>query len=221
MTGTSPGEVTVFLIDDDESLRRSLSRQLTHAGWKVEAFASALQFLERASYDGTGCVVLDVRLPEMMGPELHVEMMNRGITLPVVFLTGHGDVPTSVNAMKRGAVDFLTKPVDGDLLAETIRGALERHAVQRRSHSQQQAFEERLRLLSPREREVLNFVIAGCLNKQIADKMGITLKTVKVHRARVMQKMGVEFGSGAGARMRCRRDYYSANRILGLIAARR
>lgn len=191
MTGAAQEDATVFLIDDDESLRRSLSRQLAHAGWKVEAFASALEFLERASYDGTGCVVLDVRLPEMMGPELHVEMVNRGMTLPVVFLTGHGDVPTSVSAMKRGAVDFLTKPVDGDLLAGTIRAALERHAVQRRSHSQKQAFEERLRLLSPREREVLNFVIAGHLNKQIADQMGITLKTVKVHRARVMQKMGV------------------------------
>jgi FixJ family two-component response regulator len=191
MIGTAADDTTIFLIDDDESLRRSLSRQLTHAGWKVEAFASALEFLERASYEGTGCVVLDVRLPEMMGPELHVEMVNRGMTLPVVFLTGHGDVPTSVNAMKRGAVDFLTKPVDGDLLAATIRAAIDRHAVQRRSHFQQQAFEERLRLLSPREREVLDFVVAGCLNKQIADKMGITLKTVKVHRARVMQKMGV------------------------------
>jgi FixJ family two-component response regulator len=191
MTGTAPEEVTVFVIDDDESLLRSVSRQLAHAGWKVEAFASARQFLERASYDGTGCVVLDVRLPEMWGPELQVEMMNRGMTLPVVFLTGHGDVPTSVNAMKRGAVDFLTKPVDGDLLAATIRAAIDHHAGQRRSRSQKQAFEERLRLLSPREREVLNFVIAGCLNKQIADKMGITLKTVKVHRARVMQKMGV------------------------------
>ena len=135
MIGTATDDTTIFLIDDDESLRRSLSRQLTHAGWKVEAFASALDFLERASYEGTGCVVLDVRLPEMMGPELHVEMVNRGMTLPVVFLTGHGDVPTSVNAMKRGAVDFLTKPVDGDLLAATIRAAIDRHAVQRRSYS--------------------------------------------------------------------------------------
>jgi len=191
MTGAAAGDATVFLIDDDDSLRRSVARQLSVAGYAVEAFASALEFLERPSYDGSGCVLLDVRLPQMMGPELQLEMVSRGITLPVVFLTGHGDVATSVSAMKRGAFDFLTKPVDGELLVSTIREAIERHSTERRTRSRRRAFEERLRLLSPRERQVLGFVVAGCLNKQIADQMGITLKTVKVHRARVMQKMRV------------------------------
>ncbi|HEV8017211.1 MAG TPA: response regulator [Steroidobacteraceae bacterium] len=182
---------TIFIVDDDESLRRSLARTLRAEGWTVEAFASAREFLQRPPYLGMGCVVLDVCLPELTGPELHIEMLARGIRLPVVFLTGHGDVPTSVSAMKRGAVDFLTKPVDQATLLCTVAEAVERHGAERHDRQRREATDGRLARLSPREREVMNHVIAGSLNKQIAQSMGITLKTVKVHRAHVMQKMGV------------------------------
>jgi FixJ family two-component response regulator len=182
---------TIFIVDDDESLRRSLARTLRAGGWTVEAFASAREFLRRPPYLGMGCVVLDVCLPELTGPELHIEMLARGITLPVVFLTAHGDVPTSVSAMKRGAVDFLSKPVDQATLLGTVAEAVERHVAERRHRQRRQAIDDRLARLSPREREVMNRVIAGSLNKQIAQSLGIALKTVKVHRAHVMQKMGV------------------------------
>jgi FixJ family two-component response regulator len=182
---------TIFIVDDDESLRRALARTLRTEGWTVELFASAREFLERPPYTGIGCLVLDVCLPELTGPELHVEMLARGIRLPVVFVTGHGDVPTSVSAMKRGAVDFLIKPVDAAILLSTVAEAVERHCAERRDRLRQQATDDRLARLSPREREVMTHVIAGSLNKQIAQSMGITLKTVKVHRAHVMQKLGV------------------------------
>jgi FixJ family two-component response regulator len=185
------GMATIFIVDDDESLQRSLARTLRAEGWTVEPFDSAREFLQRPTYLGMGCVVLDVCLPELTGPDLHIEMLARGITLPVVFLTGHGDVPTSVSAMKRGAVDFLTKPVDQATLLRTVAEAVERHVAERRDRQRRQATDDRLARLSPREREVMNHVIAGSLNKQIAQSMGITLKTVKVHRAHVMQKMGV------------------------------
>ena len=187
----SNGMATIFIVDDDESLRRSLGRTLRAEGWNVESFATPGEFLRRPRYTGIGCVVLDVCLPGLTGPELHVEMLARGIALPVVFLTGHGDVPTSVSAMKRGAVDFLIKPVDEAILLRTIAEAVERHGAQRSAQQRRQATDDRLARLSPREHEVLNHVIAGSLNKQIAQSLGITLKTVKVHRAHVMQKMEV------------------------------
>lgn len=183
------GAPTVFVVDDDASLRRSLARLVRSAGWNVEAFASGREFLERGAYDGTGCVVMDVQMPGMTGPELHGLMTDRDISLPVVFLTGHGNLPTGVQAMKRGAVDFLTKPVDDETLLQTIRQGIERHAVGQTDQRRRQDVEVRLSRLSPREREVLTFVIGGHLNKQIADTMGISLKTVKAHRARVMEKM--------------------------------
>jgi two-component system, LuxR family, response regulator FixJ len=183
------GEATVFVVDDDASMRRALERLLRSAGWKVEAFASADEFLGRAPGAGAGCLILDVRMPGMSGPELHERMAERAISLPIVFLTGHGDVTTGVRAMKRGAVDFLLKPVDDRLLLRTVRHALERHAAQQASETKRLQIQARVARLSPRELEVMRHVICGALNKQIAAEMGITEKTVKVHRGAVMDKM--------------------------------
>ena len=190
--GSGKGTLTIFVVDDDDSLRRSLARLLRSAGWKVETFGSGPEFLERPAYTGTGCAVIDLRMPAMTGTELHAEMTARGISLPVVFLTAHGDVPTGVQAMKRGAVDFLVKPAEDETLLQTIRRGVERHAAEQADQRQRRDIEVRLSRLSPREREVLKFVIGGHLNKQIADRMSISLKTVKAHRARVMEKMEVD-----------------------------
>jgi FixJ family two-component response regulator len=157
---------------------------------KVAAFDSPRHFLERIDPAAPGCLVLDVAMPEFNGLELQQALAAKGCDLPIVFLTGHGDIPTSVRAMKRGAADFLTKPVDDEELLAAIRNALDRHVVVRRSHEARLAIERRLATLTTREREVLNRVVAGRLNKQIAAELGIVEKTIKVHRAHVMQKMG-------------------------------
>jgi FixJ family two-component response regulator len=180
---------TVFVIDDDNGVLRSLVRLVRSAGWNVEPYASARAFLDRPAYTGSGCVVLDVSMPEMSGPELHEWMPAHGLFLPVIFLTAHGDLPTGIQAMKRGAVDFLQKPVDDVQLLQVIRNAIERHGSERIRQRQKQEVDNRLSRLSAREREVLEQVISGQLNKQIADNMGISIKTVKVHRARVMEKL--------------------------------
>ena len=161
------------------------------AGWSVETFASASEFLaaEATGAHGLGCVLLDVRMPGMRGPELYRTMLDRKMDLPVIFLTGHGDVPTSVDAMKRGAVDFLEKPVRAEQLVGAIRTAIARHGVERKRASDRHEIESRLALLSAREREVMAHVIAGRLNKQIAADLDISVKTVKAHRAKVMAKM--------------------------------
>jgi FixJ family two-component response regulator len=181
---------TVYIVDDDVTFARSLARLVGAAGWKAQAFTSAAEFLaaEREPEDGIGCVILDVRMPGMRGPELYRAMLDRNIDLPVIFLTGHGDVATSVDAMKLGAVDFLEKPVLGERLVAAIRVALERHVTRRRRSRTRRESEARLARLTPREREVMAHVVAGRLNKQIAVDLGISLKTVKAHRAKVMQK---------------------------------
>jgi RNA polymerase sigma factor (sigma-70 family) len=184
-------ETTIFIVDDDPAVRRSLTRLVRSAGWNAETFASASEFLARPHFSGTGCVMLDVRMPKMTGPELHEHMAARKISLPVIFLTGHGDLPTGIDEMKKGAVDFLVKPVDGEALLQTIRLALDRHRAHRVHEQQQESIHQRLAKLSIREREVMEYVIAGCLNKQIAEELGIAEKTVKVHRGRLMQKMEV------------------------------
>jgi FixJ family two-component response regulator len=181
---------TIFIVDDDDSLRHGLARRLRAEGWNVEAFASAAEFLMRPLYRGIGCALLDVFLPQLTGADLQMAMIARGDTLPVVFLAGYPDVPTAVSAMKRGAVDFLVKPVDDEILLATIAQAIERHGSEQHARLHRQVTEDRLARLSQREREVLNFVVSGRMNKQIAQSMGIAIKTVKVHRARVMQKMG-------------------------------
>ena len=164
------------------------------AGWNVQSFASADEFLDpgRAAADGPGCLLLDVRMPGMRGPDLHRTMLERKIDLPVIFLTGHGDVATSVAAMKRGAVDFLEKPVTAEQLMGAIRVAIARHAADRQRAGDRREIEARVALLSRREREVMSHVIGGRLNKQIAADLAISLKTVKAHRAKVMSKMGAK-----------------------------
>jgi RNA polymerase sigma factor (sigma-70 family) len=187
------GMDTVYIVDDDENFARGLGRLIRAAGWDPHPFGSAADFLAAAADvdSSAGCVLLDVRMPGMKGPDLYRAMLARGIDLPVIFLTGHGDVPTSVDAMKLGAVDFLEKPVGGEVLVRAIRAALARQAERRLQDEGRREIEARLAKLSPREREVMSHVIAGRLNKQIAADLGISLKTVKVHRAKVMEKTGV------------------------------
>jgi FixJ family two-component response regulator len=186
-----PADVRVFIVDDDKSLRDSLARLIRSVGWDVETFAGAREFLDRPAYPGVGCALLDVWMPGMSGPELHEWMATHGVSLPIIFLTGHGDVVGGVQAMKRGAFDYLLKPVDADALLVTIRAAIERHAGEQVRQRQELDIAARLARLSRREREVMDHVIAGELNKQIADRLNIALKTVKAHRAQVMAKMEV------------------------------
>jgi FixJ family two-component response regulator len=186
-------EVTpsVYLIDDDESVRTSLARLLSSEGYVVSLHASAEDFLSRHDPDAPGCAIVDLGLPGMDGLAIQQSLHAGGIVRPLVFLTGHGDIPTSVKAMKAGAVDFLTKPVDASVLLVAVAGALERDRQERREGEQRRAVAQRLASLTAREREVLKHVVAGRLNKQIAGDLGTVEKTIKVHRGRMMRKMGV------------------------------
>ncbi len=179
------GDVKVFVVDDDASVRKSLARLIAVAGWKVETLASADEFLERAPHDRPACLVLDVRLPGLNGLELQERLARDDGDIPIVFITGHGDIPMGVRAMKAGAVDFLPKPFEDEALLEAIRRAIERDR-------QIRPIRARLESLTHREREIFALVVRGLLNKQVAGHLGITEKTVKVHRARVMEKMRAE-----------------------------
>ncbi|HEX2831298.1 MAG TPA: response regulator [Burkholderiales bacterium] len=181
--------VTVFVIDDDDDARKGLSRLVRSAGWHVEDFGSAQAFLERLPYSGVGCVMLDVQMPGMTGPQLQDRMLESGVSLPIVYLTGHADVPMSVHAMKHGALDVLQKPADDAAIVQAIGAALARHELVAAADRERSDVYERIARLSPREREVMECVISGRLNKQIAGDLGITEKTVKAHRARVMEKL--------------------------------
>jgi FixJ family two-component response regulator len=180
---------TVFIIDDDAGVRRSLERLVRSAGLTAETHSSADAFLERLPYDGVGCILLDVAMPGMTGPELQEHMTATGVSLPIVYLTGHADVPMSIRAMKNGALDILLKPVQDDNLLDTVRAALEKHAALRALDCERLEIMKRLARLSTREREVMEAVISGRLNKQIAAELGIAEKTVKAHRSRVMEKL--------------------------------
>ena len=169
---------------------RGLARLVDAAGWKARVFNSAADFLGAVGADDPGCVLLDVRMPGMKGPDLQRAMVERHMTLPVIFLTGHGDVRTSVEAMKLGAVDFLEKPVARERLVAAIGQALERGEREREARHAREAMRARVATLSRRELEVMSHVIAGRLNKQVAADLRIALKTVKAHRANVMRKMG-------------------------------
>ena len=180
----------VYVVDDDPSVLRSLERLLRSAGYDVMAFNSALEFLALQHPDRPGCVILDVKMPELGGLELQEQMAGKGIPFPVIFITGHGTVPISVKAMKAGAIDFLQKPcVDCDLLA-TVAGAVAKDRQAKREQRELRKLRARLNTLTPREYEVFALVVTGLLNKQIAFDLGTTEKTIKVHRARVFEKVG-------------------------------
>jgi FixJ family two-component response regulator len=181
----------VYLVDDDALFRRAVSRLLHYAGFQVLAFASPAEFLSACPADADGCVVLDMAMPELTGLDIQQALAARKSSLPIVFLTGRADVPMTVQAMKHGAADFLTKPVnDSDLIA-AVRTALEKGRIARQTRAELAEIQARLASLTPREREVLEHVVSGQLNKQIAGDLGTCEDTVKVHRGRVMRKMGV------------------------------
>ncbi len=187
---SSPG-ATVFIVDDDAAVRKALMRLLQTAGLPACSFPSPETFLEQHDVTTPGCVVLDVAMPGLGGLDVQRALSASGCGRPIIVLTGRGDIPTSVRAMKAGAVDFLTKPVkDEDLLA-AVRNAIEIDRLARQAEAERQAIRQRLATLTPREREVLERVVAGRLNKQIAADLGTVEKTIKVHRARVMEKMEV------------------------------
>ena len=185
-------EPTVFIIDDDPSARRGLTRLVRAAGMNVESLSSAGDFLELGKFEGPGCIVLDVRMPEMTGPELQTELDEAEYSMPIIFLSAHADVETAAEAMKKGAVDFLTKPVDRDDLLGAIHTSLAKDAENRAQRAELSTIQEQIDTLTPREHEVMTYVIAGMLNKQIATELGISEETVKIHRGRVMQKLDIE-----------------------------
>jgi FixJ family two-component response regulator len=186
-----PAEEIVFVIDDDAAVRKALTRLLKAAGLRVESFDSARAFLDRAPAEGPVCLVLDQRLPGLSGLDLQKKLAAEDPSTSVVFLTAHGDVELSVQAMKGGAADFLGKPIEGGRLLSSVRAALEKSAAALDERRARQDFLARVALLTPREREVARYVVDGLLNKQIAAELGIAEKTIKVHRARVMQKLAV------------------------------
>jgi FixJ family two-component response regulator len=183
---------TVFIVDDDEPVRKAVSRLLRSAGIAVAVFASPREFLAQYDPASPGCLVLDITMPEVDGLQLQATLGEKGSILPIIFLTGHGDVSKSVQAMKRGAFDFLSKPVKDKDLLTAVRAAIERNAVARLDQAKLSEIRARLDTLTPREREVLEQVVSGKLNKQIAGDLGITEATVKMHRAHVMEKMKVQ-----------------------------
>jgi RNA polymerase sigma factor (sigma-70 family) len=180
---------TVFVVDDDESVRRSLERLVRSVGLNVETFATAREFLSADRPNWPVCLVLDVRMPGMSGLDLQEELIAAGYSMPVIFLTGHGDIPMSVRAMKAGAVDFLQKPFSDQDLLDAIHRAIDQDTRARQERTEVSEIQRRVDSLTPREREVLALVVQGRLNKQIAYELGLSEKTVKAHRARVMEKM--------------------------------
>jgi FixJ family two-component response regulator len=180
----------VFVVDDDDGMRQSLKNLIRSVGLRVEAFASAQEFLRSKLTDVPGCLVLDVRLPGLSGLDLQKRMVEAGMDIPIIFITGHGDIPMSVRAMKAGAVEFLTKPFRDQDLLDAIQQALERDRTARAQRGAIEQLRNRFDSLTPREREVMGLVVTGLLNKQIAGELGTSETTVKIHRHHVMEKMG-------------------------------
>ena len=190
MSATLDPTPVVFVVDDDVSVRESLDLLIRTAGWQPETYASAQAFLARARVPAPSCLVLDVSLPDLTGLDLQQRIgADRG-DLPIIFITGHGDIPMSVRAMKAGAVEFLTKPFNDEMLLDAIAGAIERSRNAHGRQAELQTLRDRYAGLSHREREVMALVVAGLLNKQVARELGISEITVKAHRGKVMRKMG-------------------------------
>ena len=185
-------EATVYVVDDDASVRRSTERLIRVSGFNVQTFESARDFLSSPRPEGPGCLVLDVRMPGLSGLDLQQELSQSGEQIPIIFLTGHGDIPMSVRAMKAGAAEFLTKPVKQRTLLEAIQAAVERDRATCQARAATEGLRARYEQLTPREREVMSLVVAGLLNKQVAGELETAERTIKFHRAHIMQKMGVE-----------------------------
>jgi FixJ family two-component response regulator len=188
---TAP-EPIVFVVDDDPSVRTSTERLVRSMGFMVQTFGSAKEFLASARPDGPACLVLDIRLPGLSGLDLQRELARSGVEIPIIFMTGHGDIPMTVRAMKAGAVEFLTKPLHRQALLDAIRTAIDRDRAARTERLEGRQLRQRYEQLTAREREVMALVVAGLLNKQIAGELATTERTIKFHRAHIMQKMEAE-----------------------------
>jgi FixJ family two-component response regulator len=184
---------TIHIVDDDPSFRRALERLLRKAGYEVVTYPTAQQLLDQLPDEsGPGCILLDVRIPGLSGPELQMRLSELGSTLPIIFLTGYADVPTTVKAIKAGADDFLTKPVSAEQLISAIEHAVARHQSARHAGQKLNALRVQVDTLTPREHQVFELVVQGKINKQIAHQLGATERTIKAHRHKVMEKMGVQ-----------------------------
>lgn len=186
---STPNDAFVYIVDDDESVRRSVARLIRSAGYQVATFDSANAFLSHRPVDAPSCLILDIHMPGLTGMDLQEALTSAGLSLPIIFVTGVADVPITVQAMKRGAQDLLTKPIEAEDLLAAIRNAIEIDVRRKARQNDQNEIRTRMKALTPRETEVLQLVITGMLNKQIAAELGISEKTIKVHRARVMEKM--------------------------------
>ena len=189
MRASRESDALIAIVDDDASVREGLQSLIRSAGWRVETFVSAQEFLARLGAEAPSCVILDLQLPGLSGLDLQNRMAKGGLEIPIVFLTGHGDIPASVQAMKAGAVEFLTKPLDEQKLLEAIQQSIERDRRSRQRHAKMRELRERYESLTAREQQVMREVVAGRLNKQIAAELRITEFTVKIHRGHVMRKM--------------------------------
>jgi FixJ family two-component response regulator len=185
-------EPTVFVVDDDEAVRKALKLLMESAGMRVETFASADAFLAQHDPSRPGCLILDIRMPGMSGLTLQDQLIARRINIPVIMITGHGDVAMAVGAVKKGAIDFIQKPFDDQALLDRVQQAVQIDAQRRQEHARRAEFESKLARLTPREREVLDLLISGKGNKEVALELGLSRKTVDIHRAHVMMKLGVD-----------------------------
>jgi FixJ family two-component response regulator len=189
MRASREPDAVIAIVDDDASVREGLQSLIRSAGWRVETFVSAQEFLGRLGAQAPSCVILDLQLPGPSGLDLQKQMAEVGLEIPIVFLTGHGDIPASVQAMKAGAVEFLTKPLDEQKLLQAVREAIQRDRRTRQQRAEVRELRERYESLTGREQQVMREVVSGLLNKQIAAELNITEFTVKIHRGHVMRKM--------------------------------